>query len=64
MPAPPDGGRRHTIRVIKNACNGRQRRLGVAHSQVDVSAAHRELGFRPQVSLEEGLRLTLDWLGR
>jgi nucleoside-diphosphate-sugar epimerase len=33
----------------------------VRHSQADVSAAERELGFRPQVSVEEGLRLTLDW---
>ena len=36
----------------------------VRHSQADVSAAERELGFRPQVSVEEGLRLTLDWFGR
>jgi nucleoside-diphosphate-sugar epimerase len=35
----------------------------VRHSQADVSAAERELGFRPQVSVEEGLRLTLDWSG-
>ena len=40
-------------------------RLGdVQHSQADVSAAERDLGFRPQVSVEEGLRLTLDWFGR
>ena len=36
----------------------------VRHSQADVSAAERDLGFRPEVSLEEGLRLTLDWFGR
>jgi nucleoside-diphosphate-sugar epimerase len=35
----------------------------VRHSQADVSAAERELGFRPQVSVEKGLRLTLDWFG-
>jgi nucleoside-diphosphate-sugar epimerase len=40
------------------------RRGDVLHSQADVSAAERELGFRPQVSVEEGLRLTLDWFGR
>ena len=27
----------------------------------DISKAKRELGFRPQVSLEEGIRLTLAW---
>jgi UDP-glucose 4-epimerase len=36
----------------------------VRHSQADVSAAERDLGFRPEISLEEGLRLTLDWFGR
>ena len=36
----------------------------VRHSQADVSAAERELGFRPHVSVEEGLRLTLDWFRR
>ena len=36
----------------------------VKHSQADVSAAERELGFRPQVSVEEGLRLTFDWFRR
>jgi UDP-glucose 4-epimerase len=36
----------------------------VRHSQADISAADRDLGFRPEISLEEGLRLTLDWFGR
>jgi UDP-glucose 4-epimerase len=36
----------------------------VRHSQADVSAAGRELGFRPEISVEDGLRLTLDWFGR
>ena len=35
----------------------------VKHSQADVSAAERDLGYRPQVSVEEGLRLTFDWFG-
>jgi nucleoside-diphosphate-sugar epimerase len=33
-------------------------------SHADVSAAARELGFRPRVSVEQGLRLMLDWFGR
>jgi nucleoside-diphosphate-sugar epimerase len=36
----------------------------VRHSQADISAAERELGFRPRVSVEEGLKLTLDWFRR
>ena len=35
----------------------------VRHSHADVSAAERGLGFRPRVSVEEGLRRTLDWFG-
>jgi nucleoside-diphosphate-sugar epimerase len=39
-----------------------QPRLGdVKHSQADVSAARAELGYQPNVTVEEGLRLTLDW---
>ena len=34
----------------------------VRHSRADPSAAARDLGFRTTVSLEEGLRLTVDWL--
>jgi UDP-glucose 4-epimerase len=38
-------------------------RLGDARRSVlDVSLIERELGWRPQVSLEEGLRLTWEWL--
>jgi UDP-N-acetylglucosamine/UDP-N-acetyl-alpha-D-glucosaminouronate 4-epimerase len=37
-------------------------RLGdVRDSQADISQARRLLGFEPRVSLEDGLRLTLDW---
>jgi len=33
----------------------------VPHSQADVSAAERELGYRLTVSVQEGLRRTLEW---
>ncbi len=37
-------------------------RLGdVKHSHADVSAAKRDLGYSPSVSVQEGLRLTLEW---
>ncbi|MEX2458779.1 MAG: SDR family oxidoreductase [Actinomycetota bacterium] len=37
-------------------------RVGEArHSQADISKAGRVLGYAPQVSLEEGVRRTLDW---
>ena len=28
----------------------------------DISAAERDLGYRPNISLEEGIRSYLDWL--
>jgi nucleoside-diphosphate-sugar epimerase len=33
----------------------------VRDSQADMRAAIRDLGYQPQYSLEQGLRLTLDW---
>jgi len=36
----------------------------VRESQADVSLAGRELGYRPLVPVEEGLRRTVDWYGR
>ena len=33
----------------------------VRHSQADLTSAGRDLGYRPEVSLEEGLRRTLAW---
>jgi nucleoside-diphosphate-sugar epimerase len=37
-------------------------RLGdVKHSHADVTAAMRELGYSPGVSVQDGLRLTLEW---
>jgi UDP-glucose 4-epimerase len=48
-------GRAHDVRY-------EPARLGdVRHSQADVSAAARDLGYEPRVSVEEGLGLTLDW---
>jgi UDP-N-acetylglucosamine/UDP-N-acetyl-alpha-D-glucosaminouronate 4-epimerase len=34
----------------------------VKHSQADVSAAREVLGYEPQVSFEEGLRRTVEWI--
>jgi UDP-glucose 4-epimerase len=34
----------------------------VRHSRADPSAAVRDLGFRAEVSLDDGLRATVDWL--
>jgi UDP-glucose 4-epimerase len=36
----------------------------VLHSQADISLARRELGYRPLVDVEEGLRRTLAWYQR
>jgi UDP-glucose 4-epimerase len=33
----------------------------ILHSQADVAAARRLLGYRPVVSFEEGIRRTVDW---
>ena len=33
----------------------------VRHTSADITAAGRGLGFEPQVSLEEGLRRTVEW---
>jgi nucleoside-diphosphate-sugar epimerase len=33
----------------------------VRHSQADIAAAGRDLGYTPRFSLEEGLRRTLEW---
>jgi UDP-glucose 4-epimerase len=34
----------------------------VRHSRADPSAAARDLGYRAEVSLDDGLRATVDWL--
>ncbi|OOO03278.1 MAG: hypothetical protein USCGTAYLOR_00490 [Chromatiales bacterium USCg_Taylor] len=38
------------------------RPFDVPKSVLDISRAHAELGWRPRVSLNEGLRRTFDWL--
>ncbi|MCC6363818.1 MAG: SDR family oxidoreductase [Bryobacterales bacterium] len=40
---------------------GPPREGDVRHSQADTAAAVRDLGHAPRFTLEEGLRLTLDW---
>lgn len=36
----------------------------VRHTRADISAAERDLGHRPQVSFEDGLRRTVEWFSR
>jgi UDP-glucose 4-epimerase len=48
-------------RVTLPAKYGPERAGDVRDSQADISAALRDLGYRPQFSLEDGLRRTLDW---
>ena len=36
----------------------------IRHSFADISAAERELGYRPAVGFEEGLRRTIAWCGQ
>jgi UDP-glucose 4-epimerase len=43
------------------AVHGPPRRGDVRHSLADIGLATRDLGYRPHVSLEEGLRLTVDY---
>jgi nucleoside-diphosphate-sugar epimerase len=55
---------RHIGSLVGSEPNARYEapRLGdVKHSQADVSAAGRDLGYSPGVPLQEGLRLTLEW---
>jgi UDP-glucose 4-epimerase len=40
---------------------GPERAGDVRHSQADISAARRDLGFEPAVDFEEGMRRTLQW---
>lgn len=41
---------------------GPERAGDVQHSEADITRARAELGFEPKVSLEEGLRRTLEWI--
>jgi nucleoside-diphosphate-sugar epimerase len=43
------------------ALYGPMRARDVRDSQADTTAAVRELGHAPKISIEEGLRRTLDW---
>jgi UDP-glucose 4-epimerase len=55
---------RHIGRLMGKQAGARYEaaRLGdVKHSQADVSAAERDLGYSVNVSVEEGLRITIDW---
>jgi nucleoside-diphosphate-sugar epimerase len=47
--------------VSLSAVYGPPRAGDVRHSQADITAAGRDLGYAPRFSLEEGLRRTLEW---
>jgi len=36
----------------------------VRHSEADISAATSDLGYRPLVDFESGLRSTVDWFNQ
>jgi nucleoside-diphosphate-sugar epimerase len=66
-------GERTTLNQLLNLLKGitgrteveaeyREPRMGdVRHSLADITRARAMLGYEPQTSLEEGLRLTIDW---
>ena len=33
----------------------------IKHSQADITKAQEKLGYKPQISFEEGLRRTIEW---
>lgn len=51
-----------TLEVTPQLAFGPPREGDVLHSQADISRLVEELGYRPQVSLEEGLKRTLGWM--
>jgi UDP-glucose 4-epimerase len=65
------GRRASVLELLKHMCallgkpfepNFAPRRTGdVEHSSADISAARRDLGYKPSVDLEEGLRRTIRW---
>ena len=40
---------------------GPSRAGDVRHSQADISLAERLMDYRPEIALDEGLRLTVEW---
>ena len=40
---------------------GPERGGDIKHSLADISSAEQHLGYKPEVSFEEGLRRTVDW---
>jgi len=66
------GGRRYSLVEMLDVLEGQigsrpgrhhvdPRAGDVRHSQADISAARRDLGYEPVVSLAEGLRRTVEW---
>ena len=58
----------HTFELLKkiigydgNVKYGPERAGDVKHSLADLSRSHEQLGYKPKVHFEEGLRRTVDW---
>jgi UDP-glucose 4-epimerase len=49
--------------VESEAVHGDPRPGDVRHTRADIEAAHSDLGHRPVVGFEEGLRRTVEWFG-
>lgn len=52
---------RRLVPGVPQAGFGPPRPGDIRHSAADIHAAQTSLGFRPQVSLEQGLRMTIEW---
>ena len=50
------------IRLHPDAVNVPALRFHCEHMSADISKAHRDLGYEPRFSVEEGMRRSLRWM--